>query len=548
MAGFTGFGGFTGRGGSAGRGFGPGSGGAGAAGSGGVAGATGGAGAAGSAGVAGATGTAGTTGTGGGGGTGGGESLRLFNGAAALIAWGPACTQEEGATGDRWCAFYALPPGNGSNVELYVLNVSRAAGGSPITCAAGDAACFRLTDDLHDPTQDRSRGTSFQGDTLVYYDNSLTPHAWRPGMTAGRPLATVSAGGPAVFACTPSIKGPHVICHREPPTPPTGTVFQHDLLAGQAGPTAPLLTFVETVITGTNADSVAGQSRYSYGFPHPGSGYMAWTARPTETAPETLRMQRLGDDASRVTVAEDVHDWGVNPAGTRWYWLSQFDARTDAGILHNAPFPGGASPVTVANVVQYGFPTDHGLVITTSGDALLSVADPVAAPTTTTTLDSAVLGFVAIGAQGHVAYAKTIGQQTGFIDLYVKPWTGGAGCTLSAAPSVPIGYAFFTPDGKGVVWMRGPAFDAVYTRLSDCSTVTIGPDVFGLDVVGNRAVLFLDEDSNVWARRIGPDQTIAGGAPIMVGASVRSAVPVGDLLVFSVNGTPSSDGIYLRAF
>ena len=101
---------------------------------------------------------------------------RVFTGTATLLFNGPSCTEEAGATGDRWCAFVTFTDATMSARSLYVVNVSRVAAGVEVTCGpAGGAADAEL------PVADGRRwaatpgrptlhGTFFQGDTLVYYD------------------------------------------------------------------------------------------------------------------------------------------------------------------------------------------------------------------------------------------------------------------------------------------------------------------------------------------------------------------------------------------
>ena len=98
----------------------------------------------------------GGTGLGGGGGAGGGMAgaaiptgSLVFQGTeAALLDLGAPCTNEEGATGDRWCAFIAPSAGHPTSAALFVVNVSKAAAGTSITCGATDANCLKLTDTL----------------------------------------------------------------------------------------------------------------------------------------------------------------------------------------------------------------------------------------------------------------------------------------------------------------------------------------------------------------------------------------------------------------
>src|SRR5262245_17487698 len=92
---------------------------------------------------AGTTGSAGTgtagSGTGGAAGAANPTGSSIFIGdQAILLDLGPACTNEEGATADRWCAFIAASvsaPGNG---DLFVFNASKAAAGTAITCGLTD--------------------------------------------------------------------------------------------------------------------------------------------------------------------------------------------------------------------------------------------------------------------------------------------------------------------------------------------------------------------------------------------------------------------------
>ena len=233
--------------------------------------------------------------------------------------------------------------------------MSRVVAGDAVTCAgaATDPNCLLLTPALgRDSLSPTLHGTYFQGDTLVYYDQSLAAYAWRPGMTRGRLLAAPGAGENVVL-CTPTTKGTAVMCLVLPATQPELNVSHADLLIGKAdGASEPLLSLADTVITSTAAD--IGSPRFSFGFPPGADDYVAWTSRADATGPETLKLQKAGDPASKVTVASDAHAWHVSPDGTRWFWLSAVD-RTGVGTLQTAPFPSGANPTRVrVDVLEYG--------------------------------------------------------------------------------------------------------------------------------------------------------------------------------------------------
>src|SRR6266496_2867552 len=88
-------------------------------------------------GLGGSGGGPGGTGLAGAGGTGTGGSApptgtRVLQGTeAALLDLGAPCTNEEGATADRWCAIIAPSPLMPTNAALFVVNVTKVAAGTP---------------------------------------------------------------------------------------------------------------------------------------------------------------------------------------------------------------------------------------------------------------------------------------------------------------------------------------------------------------------------------------------------------------------------------
>ena len=259
----------------------------------------------GSGGVAGAGGATGVAGVGGGpagaggGGAGGslaGTNVRVFIGQTAIVLQsGPACTSQEGATGDCWCAFAAASPTSANAFDLFVVNISRAAAGVAVTCGpAPDANCLRLTAQF---AEDETHPVFFQGDTLVYYDITATAFGWRPGMASGRVLALPSATIVDVALCVPDTIGTAVFCLgvlASQPDPQNSAMA--DLLVGKLDSTlTPALSRVETVMAFNLADG--DLPRFQVGFPSPGSDTIAWSGRATPTGPEILKRQTIGNDA-----------------------------------------------------------------------------------------------------------------------------------------------------------------------------------------------------------------------------------------------------------
>jgi hypothetical protein len=507
------------------------------------------------------TGTAGLTGT-------GGTPVAMPTGSlvfqgsqASLLDLGPPCTWEDGATGDRWCGFIAPSVSMPANGELFVVNVTKAAAGVSITCGLADANCLKLTSTF---AEDDIHRAMFQGDTLVFHDVAATPFGWRPGMTAARALAVADPNTADVLACTPSLKGTAVVCLRDLPmamqTDPANLILS-DVIAGKVDDAAsPPLVRLETVISANRADGDV--PRFQMGFPVPGSDVVAWSARATAAGPEILKMQTLGNDASRATVASDVNTWRASPDGTRWYWLSQVVMATGAGTLQSAPFPGGASPVAVApNAIQYDFPTPTSLLVVDTAKQMLGFANPVTAPTTSVVVDTGVLAFVALSKQGHAGYAKFVNTTTGqtFTDLYVKKGDGTGACTLTTATD---GYPFdfiFTPDSTGLAWIQRTTASilAQYTRLSDCTVMNVGSNVVWVEPIGNRAILFMDgfltsTGTASMKFRVLATGAISAAPAITVSGQVGTFTVVSsgaaDSIVYTVNAGGNEDGVYVRSF
>jgi hypothetical protein len=500
-------------------------------------------------------------------------SLVFTGSGAQLITEGPPCSGDapgaDGGTGDRWCGFFAASVSNPGHDDLFVVNVSQAAAGVSITCGLTDSNCLRLTDNfLHSTSTapDTLHVGFFGGQTLVYYDLTGTPFAWRPGMTAGRMLAVADATMLDVILCTPALNGTGVFCLRRLPmamqTDPTH-ILLGDLIAGNVDATAsPPLVKVETLIAASSSDNAVGH--FEVGFPTPDT--IAWSARVSATGAEVLKMQTLGNDASRATIATGVNSWTTSPDGARWYWLSAVSDATGAGTLQSAPFPGGASPVTIApSVIQFDFPTPTSLLLVdnTTTKKMLSFADPVGAPTTSVSVDTGVLGWIALSRQGHVAYVKKLfrnsaGDLTG-IDLSVKKADGTGACVLTTATDAFPGNIGFIPSATGVSWIQQAtsAFAAQFTRLSDCTKMTVAPGVVGVDNVGDRGIMFLDGFDMVSGTANMKVQNLSAGAlstdPAslvsgQVGSWAVTTTAGSDVIVYTVNGGGNDDGAYVRSF
>jgi hypothetical protein len=520
----------------------------------------------GSGGGLGGSGLAGAGGPGTGGSVGGGAmptGTRVLQGTeAALLDLGAPCTNEEGATGDRWCAIIAPSPLMPTNAALFVVNVTKVAAGTPVTCGQTDANCLKLTDTFG---ENADHPAMFRGDTLVYYDaTTATPFGWRAGMTAGKALATLDSDADAF--CVPSAKGTAVYCVRLLPTAmqtdPSNVVLV-DVLAGHLEDAAtPPLARIDTVIAASASDQTV--THFQVGFPVPGSETIAWSARTSASGAEVLKIQTLGNDTSRATVATGINSWQVSPDGARWYWLTNISEATGVGAVQSAPFPAGASPLALAsNVTQFENPTPSSLLVIDTAKNLTFIADPGSPSAIGRSLDTGVTSFLAFDGKGTVAYVKTIvSNSDGSVkatDLFVKKTDGTGACALtSMSDAYPFAFDF-TASGAAAAWGQRTITSAAmqYTRFSDCVKMTVGANaVFFVQTIGDKGIVYLDGlDSALGVataklRGIAADGALSADPALVVSGQVGSlTVPAGtDMLVYSVNGGGNDDGVYVRPF
>ncbi|MEO7668384.1 MAG: hypothetical protein ABIW57_03535, partial [Polyangia bacterium] len=426
----------------------------------------------------------------------GSGTVLLFRGQAAFPATGVPCTADSGATGDRWCAFTSPSTSRPEGVDLFVVNASRAAAGAAISCGGGvvDPNCLRLTGGFFEESSTPApHAAGFQGDTLVYFDETGTAYGWRPGMLDGRQLAQG-----VLHDCLPSQKGTSVLCLRDLDDPSGTGVTRSELLVGSLGGTAaPPLTVLDVVIS-ADSTGTAAQVGLRMGFGLDGSDVL-WSSRSVSRGPEILKTQKVGDPATRMTVASDVSRWRFSSDGTRLYWLSQYNYDTTgkpSGTLQVTPFPAGAAATTLLPEVGNFLVTASGAIVAQtrvsgSRGTLQAIPDPATAPGNVTTLDTGVLGIYAAGARTHVAYAKA--SDISFSDLYVKRLDGtGERCVLTSQPLAPARVTF-TASGAGVLWARVLNLDdfvgtplkfrVTLTRLSDCAAMPVASEAAAFGTV-----------------------------------------------------------------
>jgi hypothetical protein len=498
-------------------------------------------------------------------------NILLFTGPAEMISHGSACTNEVGATADRWCAFTSPSANSLDGLDLFVINVSKAVAGTAISCAGGnaDTNCLKLTAGFFEEASTPfPHAAGFQGDTLVYFDTTGMGYGWRPGMVNGRALVAADKAG-AIHDCVPSAKGKSVECQMDLATQPVDGVTQVDLMVGRLDAVGdPPLVRVDTVISN---DSTVGSQRFRVGL-SPDGEYFAWSSSATAGGVETLKTQKVGDPSTLITVATDVSRWLMSPDGSRWYWLSQFNYDTSgmrSGTLQMAPFPQGTAPVTLLSdvgdfsVTRAGAIVARTMVTKALGD-LQAIPDPVGAPMNVTLLDTGVVGTVSIGPKGYVAYTKSYDSILQVLDLYVKNLDGnGMTCALTKTMNA-VRSLFFLPGGGGVLWAQitNLATAAItdpldireaYTRLSDCNTVTVASKIGSFGIVGDSGVLIEDQvngsDGTLSIQTVTDGATLGASPPVLIQTRVNNYTPVTTtpgVVLFTVAAGSPSDGLYFH--
>jgi hypothetical protein len=518
-------------------------------------------------------------GTGGTGGTGGmamppamGQgSVRLIPGITELVGSGvSSCTNQVPATGDRWCGFAALS--FDGFIDLWVLNMTEALRGQSIKCDQSDLRCLRLTRLLFVDPDFTFRVHGFDGDTLIYQAESrsadpLAPFvgpvsAWRPGWTEGRKLTSNTGIG-----CAGHAKSDSVYCFENLDSTTTAGQTKVDVLAGKLSATTAttaLLPKVETVLVGAMTDP-GGVSKFQVELT-PNGDYLAWSSRATPTDAEVLKVQRVGDDASRRVVAEDVNSWSISSDSLRWYWLKAFNHNvmgSPAGALEMATFPEGTAPTPLlAGVADFAVAGDKGLLLRTNvmrnkGDLSL-IQDRDSAATTTRMIDSGVLTILNFSKDGKTAMYVKNEAVDGLVDLFVRNVDAAAPCTLSSMTlAAPLGGLL--DSGGFAVWAkldeRTDEFHGFQTSVMTCASNQFASNVVRWTAIKDEGFVYEDDSSADGLEGSLRYAHLVGGAwPAMTNlVQTRAGTVYGLLLpalpavVYTVNvNSAMVDGVYVN--
>lgn len=483
----------------------------------------------------------------------------LVSGAAFLVGVGQdSCTNQDPPSGDRWCAF-TMPSSFIGGDDLWVINVTKAAAGTPIKCDVSDLNCLLLTSALY--TGDLT-AHGFFGDTLIFYADASSAYAWRPGMTSARRLTTTALlGGCAGADTTDAVR-----CLQNPDnTTVTGrTTF--DLSAGYVtGSGNGLLPKVATFIAALATDPASAPVRYRANLSSDGT-WIAWSARPDPAIPETLMAQKIGDASTRVTVAQDVSRWAFSRDGNSLYWLKSYnyDSTAPLGTLQSTPFPvppAGTAPTvtTVRPNVSFFAPSgDTGLLVMgarANNAAQLSLITDSAQPTVVKVLDEMVGQPLSLSRNGRAAVYTRVGS-----DLFANGVDFASECSLTTgAAALPFGT--FSDPPSTVFWIRPDGasgkYLGYYTSAANCQSKMFATGLWAWEPVKDQGLVygddvFIDDLGNVGDVTLRYASLTGGALPAGTTIQQRAnptfalMLPYVSAVVYTINTGGNTDGIYLR--
>jgi hypothetical protein len=530
------------------------------------------------------------TGTGGAGGSGGAGpvdagpppigtgSKLIVAGSVNMIGSGTdSCTNQVPPSADRWCGFARLSS-DLVDYELWVVNVTKAAQGMSVTCAASaaDPNCVRLSTGLYVDATNGFRIHGFDGDTLTYSEVPSSSgggflgniFAWRPGWTAPHNLT-----GNQGLVCNGHAKGKAAVCITTP-APDATQSFVHtaELHAGILDDAGTALPLIDTIIVvGSTAEANSGVQKWSARL-SPDGNSIAWSTRANDMGTEDLHVKSLVDQTPKVDVAQDVSQWEISADSKKWYWLKSYNyASTGApsGTLQAAPYPAGTQPVTLATAVgdfnQAGTGIFYRTQVTTdtgAGNLLLTPDSDV--PATVDMIDTKVqFVFGATPDAASVSYTKNVQNPPGtsifLFDVYVGNSAGKMPCTLTATAN-----AFMPPTflggGSIVAWGRvntlTQQIEGMTTTLPACATRKFATDIFDWQPVGDEGLVYLDEinadpavnEATLRYGKITQGVLPATGTVVQTRAGLSFSVllPALDAVVYTISTNTSADGLYVN--
>jgi hypothetical protein len=499
---------------------------------------------------------------------------RRFLDTAAKLVGGHSCSHQEPASGDghRWCAF-SLPGATAGALELWVIDVTRAAAGQVPRCDGSDPGCLRLTDQLwtafslYGPAHPFSH--AFEGDTLIYYVGAAPKsdsvyrglvYAWRPGWPRPRALTTekglVCFGHPrtAVAFCIEDVVG-------DPAHPDSFEVHAGSM----ADPTGGPLPAAERIHP---FRSSGGDAVWGWAFTQSGDLFALASPDP-DPAVAAIRVVAT-KDVGRVTpavIVRDATNWTLSPDATKVYFVRE--AADGARNLHMADFPSGAGAVKLQDEVD-----DYLLAGSMTGEGVGALARHPpnqlyfrlfrdrTRPTDGLVVFTATNMLEGLEVSRDLRYTAWV---SAMFQARVVRHADVVSCLLNTSSRRPAYFPRFSDNTALVFWEEDGLDDSnrrdgFLGRPEDCQGRTRfaqGLDFYHL--LGDRGIIYGDElDSQYrvtlkYAPLVGGKEWPAEG-PVRIHELVKTdkrVILAGNqpaLLVFEVgSGDPAQDGVYVFA-
>ena len=482
---------------------------------------------------------------------------RLLVPGGVLVGNGRESCSSQGAS-DTWCGV-VVPSQKVGRYELWVFDATTAVQGEDIHCDGTDDYCRRLSRNAYGDDVASVNNYAFQGDTLFYRAGDDAGDAaafnapvwiWRPGWSSGRELVT------GLAACQGQGSLEVAVCLRnvdeadgtwlEITAGPTGTA--------EEGPLPVLDKVLLHSSTMPQGFDAAPQVEFS-----PDGASVGWSVADPTTGVQTLKVQKLGDATTRLTVATGVSYWRISNDGTSWLWLTDYvdNEIMPSGTLVTAPFPGGADVSTLAAAVaEYDLVGAKGMLYRDD------VADQVgelrlmpdrAAPATSTLVDHGVRFTVARSADAStIVYSKT---NTGVgADLFAWSASLGAPCTLTEIPAADD-VALLMGGNGAVVWAQANVtsqlVSGAVTSLATCQTKAFGGGLISWASLGDDRLLYIDGAAlgetagTLRVAHVAAAGLAAPGVPLQQGVAVVIAPVAPNAVFYTLANGAASDGLYV---
>lgn len=365
-----------------------------------------------------------------------------LTGRVALVGSGlSSCTNQEPAPGDRWCGF-----SKGTELgreELWVVNVSAVAAGTPVQCTGTDPNCLRLTGNLWTGTPSvgprHPFAHTFDGDTLIFHADATSANtdlyegpifAWRPGWSVPRQISTNKG-----VTCAGHFRGEVALC-LDNIEPDVTQPLEFDLHAGPlpaaGGQPLPRVDRIHALRANDVTKWRAGFSRdatqFCYSTGRTSTDAESLWCYPTAALPAKAVPAGNRPDAPLVVGAAR---WQFARDGQKLYFLNGFnysDQGDTKGALTMVDYPTGANPVVMNPdvgaflLLSDGTDTDRGIGLFTQvaqNRGTLRFIRDRSAPQNSVLIAASIASATVSNDLRYTFFNRNINEQTGLADAYV---------------------------------------------------------------------------------------------------------------------------------